>query len=497
MFLCLFQAWGQKKSVAGPIPKDSRPNILIITADGLGFSDLGCYGSEIRTPHLDALAHNGKLFTSFYSQGVDFQTQAALLTGRQPAEVGMAAPPKRPKDIKMGKPDAGYLMDNYPSLGILHSRKGYHTFVAGKWFVGELANSRPIQMGFHKFFGLIGEADGYFNRLPGALMLSDNKVARLPEEFYITDLYADTTIKYIRQAYSQNQAFLGFVNFTAPNWPIQAPEAKIKAYENIYKNNVRTIAEGRLSRQKAKELVPYHYQLPKKDNPPIDTRTQAAYSACIASLDLAIGRIITSLKELNIYDNTVIIFTSTSGAKGKGYPSFGENESKNPPFAGQKDSFTYLGNTLATLSTTPFQGHEGSFKEGNIRVPLIIKPIGATQKQIVKTPLFTPDLFPFILQNTGVTYPLEHKGQELKPLEGTGLDSIRAETYYGWECLDHKGFIWKGFKWLSNPKGEQELYDLNSDPLETNNLVKAQPAKAARMYQEWKDWAYRLGLYIP
>lgn len=483
----------------------SKPNVLIISADGLGFSDLSCYGSEIRTPNIDALANQGKLFTGFRSQGVDYQTQACLLTGRQPFEVGLGKAPIVPKGAMPAGPYAGYLLSDYPNLAQLFKEKGYNTWLIGKWHLGHLFNARPVQVGFENFFGLIGNYNAYFESLPEALMVSNNQIAKLPkQDFYLTDLFADSAIKYLNGSLAKKRAFFGIINFTAPHWPIQAPESIIQSYEKIYKSGVQNLALGKLSRLKSKKIIQANIsneiQLPNQKI--VDYRKMAAYAAAVVKLDQAIGKVIMSLKEANQFDNTCIVFLSTSGAHPeKAINSIDFEEVFTPKKSnieiGKLGSFQGYGPYWANYSNIPFSGASNSLKEGGLRAPLLVKDINSFKNKTVYGSYFAMDIFPYLLKISGINYPSQFKNKELNPLEPFSLDSLNREEYYGWELNGNKGFLWSGLKWTLSSDGKVELFDLNNDPLERFDLSSKELKRAKRMEQEWKDWAYRLGIYRP
>lgn len=227
LILVIGVSWGQKTP--------TRPNFVIIMADDLGFSDIGCYGAEIKTPNLDKLASKGVKFTQFYNAARCCPSRASLLTGMYPHQAGMGTMVvTKVKNRTKETPTQGWLSKQTVTIAEVLKSTGYQTYMSGKWHVGEERPDWPLQRGFDHYFGLISGATSYYELLPGRILLEDNEPYKIPEKFYLTDAISDKAIGYIDQNQGSNQPFFLYVAYTAPHWPLHAPEEDIAHYRGSY-----------------------------------------------------------------------------------------------------------------------------------------------------------------------------------------------------------------------------------------------------------------------
>ena len=324
----------------------SRPNIVIILVDDMGFSDLGCYGGEIDTPHLDRLAAGGLRFTQFYNAGRCCPTRASLLTGRHPHQVGighMTAPPQQPLGFEGAY--QGYLNRNCTTIAQVLSRAGYHTLMAGKWHLGmHLKESWPLQRGFDRYYGCLSGAINYFKPGGDRGIVLDNTPVETDENFYATDTFTDYATKFVDEAAEQDsRPFFLYLAYNAPHWPLNSKWEEFMKYKGKYRNGWHVLMKNRLAKQKTiglvdDEIVPAPHVGPKWDSlteqqqEDLDS-IMAAYAGCIDSIDQNVGKLLRHLDRLNKLDNTVIFFLSDNGACQEG-GALGQGSLamvKNPP----------------------------------------------------------------------------------------------------------------------------------------------------------------------
>jgi arylsulfatase A-like enzyme len=488
----------------------AKPNILIILADDMGFSDLSCYGSEIATPHLDQLAKDGVKFPRFYNSARCCPSRAALLTGRSPHEAGVGGMTSKNDGSGETGPYQGYLRHDVPTVAELFRQAGYSTLMSGKWHVGETRPNWPLQRGFDQYFGLVSGASSYYEVLPHRLMLHQNDTFLPPANFYATDAYADSAQAFMEKAISQGKPFFCYTAFTAPHWPLHAPDSVVKKYRERYKKGWDQLWEERWQRQVKLGLVQPGQKPPHWDRIPAwesvkdkeqEAEKMAVYAAMVEIMDKGIGRMVDGLKKAGQYDNTLIVFLSDNGAcqENIGKRAFFDGldttlTKKLPP--GPKGSYKTYGLNWAYLSNTPFRYHKATIQEGGVATPCLLKaPKGAIPN--ITGPGFITDLLPTALDAAGIAYPKQWKENPLASLEGQSLlKPIPAERSYAWEHQGNKG-IRKGPWKLVALKGQPwHLYHLEQDPFETQNRAETEAAKVQELETEWKAWAEKVGVRI-
>ncbi len=486
----------------------AKPNIIVILADDMGYSDIGCYGGEIPTPNLDALAKGGLRFTEFYNTGRCCPTRASLLTGLYQHQAGIG---------HMNEDDGlpgyvGHLNDRCVTLAEVLKPAGYFTAMTGKWHVGQDAGVTPWGRGFER--NLTAPAGGFYGAdSPRAkLYLNGEKIAnddpRLPEDWYTTDLWTDFGIRFIDEAISEKKPFFLYLAENAPHFPLQAPAEDIAKFRHgIYQQGWDKLREARYERQKAMGLIDPKWELSPRDE---DVRAwdslsaeekdrfdhiMSIYAACVWHMDLAIGKLVAALKEKGVYDDTLILFMSDNGGNAEGGPQ-GRLNGKNPGGAG---STVFCGQSWANLENTPNRLYKHFNHEGGISTPLIAHwPAGISAKDEFRTqPAHLIDIMATVADFGGATYPKEFGGKEILPMEGRSLRPAFENKPLERDAIfwEHEGNAairtgdWKLVR--EGLRGAWELYDLKADRTETHDLAAQEPDRVERMDALWTAWAER------
>lgn len=482
----------------------TQPNIIIILADDLGFSDIGCYGAEIETPNLDQLAREGLRFTQFYNCAICSPTRAALLTSLYPHKVGLGdlvntTGEKRPPAYQ------GYLSDQCLTIAEALTPTPYRRLMSGKWHLGEFRPHWPLDRGFEEYYGLISGSTSYFNpnfRTPNTntvrIMARGNEpITEFPDNFYMTDAITDEAIEMIKKYGNRREPFFLYVAYTAPHWPLQSLPADIAKYEGKYLVGYEKIRQDRYHRLLELGLIPKSGLLPEMDvrvqpwetleNPAWEDRRMAVYAAQIESMDRGIGRLLMTLDQLEITDNTVVMFLSDNGADTSQLS--GNNPAIKP---GTPDTYMSYGIGWANVSNTPFKRYKREVYEGGIATPLIVRwPATITPGQITHQVGHVIDLMPTCLEMAGVNlaalpFPLD--GQSLLPIfQGNQRQS--PEFLY-WECRGNRAIRQGNWKLVFDGKlQEWELYNLELDRTEINNLAQQYPERVEQLLTQWMQWA--------
>jgi arylsulfatase len=484
--------------------KPQRPNIVIIMADDMGFSDLGCYGSEIATPNIDRLAAGGLRFTQFYNTARCCPTRGCLLTGLYPHQAGVGH--------MVGKGPApayqGYLNDRCVTIAEVLRKGGYRTLMAGKWHVGEERPHWPCDRGFDEYFGLISGASNYFRLDPGRKMARNNEPFEPSgDRFYMTDAFADQAVKFLDKYGREPAPFFLYLAYTSPHWPLHAWPEDVAKYRGKYKSGWDALRERRHKQQIALGIVDARWPLsprdPKapawadaadKDN--LDLR-MAVYAAQIDRMDQNIGKVLSTIGEIGAEQNTLVLFLADNGG-------CAEKVDRGTPgvFAGHKDSFLSYGLPWANASNTPFRLYKHWVHEGGISTPLIAYWPAVIEKRaaITREVGHLIDLMATCVDVSGVEYPATYNGKPISPMEGKSLMPIfRTGTRGGHEAIywEHEGnrAVREGkWKLVSRHPDEWELYDLDADRTELNNLADKYPDRVQAMADKYKAWADRCGV---
>ncbi len=498
-------------------PVSSRPNIILIMADDMGYSDIGCFGSEIQTPNLDHMARNGLRMTQFYNASRCCPTRASLLTGLYPHQAGVG-------DMVANRGHAayqGYLNQQCVTIAEALKPAGYQTYMAGKWHVGTQPDQWPVKRGFDRYFGLIDGASSYFNNHPYrsnqtlTTALDDQPVTTGPD-YYATNAYTDYALKFIDTNPKDTPFFL-YLAFTAPHWPLHALPQDVAKYRGKYDGGWDEVRAARFSRMKKLGILNAGTTLSPRDGtiPAWTTVSEpekaawtddmATYAAMIDRMDQNIGRILDKLRQRGEDKNTVILFLSDNGASHETIESNSflpgiVERSKLP--ASDTASFTAYGRRGANVSNTPFRMYKHWEYEGGTATsfvaygPSLVKP-----GRISPQPGHIIDLMPTCLDLAGAKYPQTHKGQPVTPTEGLSLAPLfkgRSGPVHDALYFEHEGnrAVRQGnYKIVSTyPNNVWALYNLNTDRTEERDLSQQQPQRVQQMAALYEIWANRAGV---
>jgi arylsulfatase A-like enzyme len=519
-----------------------RPNIVLILADDLGYSDLGCYGGEIDTPNLDQLAGSGARLTQFYNTARCSPSRASLLTGLHPHQTGIGV--LTGDDSPVGY--KGNLNRNCATMAEIFSANGYSTGMTGKWHLAaDVRNPNdawPTRRGFDYFYGTLTGCGSFYN--PGTLVRGETNIEHEAQDpgYYYTDAITDEAISFLGRATAEENPFFLYVAYTAPHWPLHAPQSDIDKYEGRFEAGWDQLRRERFDRQYELGIVEPGSQLSPRDREESawedvpDKDWQASrmqtYAAQVDKMDQGIGRIVAELKARNQFENTVFIFLSDNGASPEEIPHFerstfvqrtdifrshtrdGEpvrlgNEPDIVP--GPENTYSSYGRAWANLSNTPFRLYKKWTHEGGIAAPFIIHwPAGAVrQGTLLRQPLQLTSVLPTLLEAADVEWPAEMNGNPVPAPEGSSfLNLLRQDpgsspspqtvdaqtgTLY-WEHAGN-GAIRRGdWKLVRTYPGPWELYNLGKDPTELNDVVNENRELAESLLADWAQWADRVGV---
>lgn len=492
-------------------PSSTRPNIVIVMADDLGFSDIGCYGGEIETPNLDQLAAHGLRFNQFYNCGRCCPTRAALLTGlhQHLSGVGhMTGNSQRPAY-------QGFLNRNCATIAELLRSAGYRTMMAGKWHVGSAPGQWPLDRGFDRYFGCPTGGGFYFPetslRKRRSLVL-DNDEIEFPSDGYVTDLFSDQALTFIDEAVESSDPFFLYLAHIAPHWPLQAKPEDIEKYKGRYSAGWQTIREARFAKQcqlkilpEQTQLSPPHEQVGSWDALSEERRSDlahrmAVYAAQVDCIDQHIGKLITKLKQHGRYENTLILFLSDNGCSAEGGPG-GFRRGDPTSAIGTDASYASAGLEWANVSDTPFRRFKRFTYEGGIASPLIVHwPAAIEPKGEVRTDVgHVTDILPTCLDVAGVDYPSEFNGHRLLPLAGRSLkptfkgDRLKDRDLF-WSHEGNRAVRRGKWKLVADNHQKWELYDLGNDRTETQDLAEKHSDVRMQLARAYREWADRVGV---
>lgn len=498
---------------------ESNPNIILIVADDMGYSDLSCYGSEIQTPNIDKLAYSGKRFTQFYNQTRCCPSRASLLTGLYQHQVGIGGMTEGQMypDSTLIPSYIGYLNRKGITIAEALRENGYQTFMSGKWHLGDPEDTWPVKRGFDKTFSLIWGCSNYFNTKPylnenqEVIVTLNGKPVQPEPGFYFTNEFTKYALKFIEEK-DKDKPFFLYLAYTAPHWPIQALNKDIELYKGKYMMGWDSLRMQRFERMKEMGIIPADTRLsPKYDQVPDwnalsedekqtwDLR-MAVYAAMIHRMDIGIGKVVEKLKEQGELENTIIMFLSDNGATNAAIYSATQWIADRSGAIGTEQSFDAYG-YWANTSNTPFRKFKSHTFEGGIITPFIFHwPAEIKPGLITGYPGHINDVMPTLLDITGTQYPVKYQGHELIPLEGTSLlpllngEELENDRTLFWEHLGNKAVRkgdWKMVFAKSNKKWY--LYNLAEDNTEVNDLSEDYPEKVEELKHLYDDWAERVG----
>jgi arylsulfatase len=512
-----------------------RPNILLIIADDLGYSDIGAFGGEIHTPNLDALATQGRLLTDHHTAPTCSPTRSMLFSGTDHHLVGLGTMAELLQPEQIGKPGyEGYLNDHALSFADLLHDSGYHTYIAGKWHLGLTEERSPKAWGFESSFVLTQGAASHFAPDATRLTNADNSTYRengaatsVPADFFSTNYYTDKLLQYLEANRGDGKPFLALATYTAPHWPLQAPEDFIDRYRGRYDAGYEAIRTRRVARQKQLGVIPWdftpHQPLASTDTNPnwesltpeqrkFEARRMEIYAAMVENLDFNIGRLFSYLKRTGQYDNTFIFFQSDNGAEGGS--GFQDNASNDNSYEnlGRRYSNVAYGKRWGEVSAAPFRPWKAYTSEGGVSVPAIAHlPKQAFPRLHFSGFTHVSDLAPTFLELAGVADPgTAYKGRTVYPITGKSIvarlenrafgvhawDEVFAEELFGRRYV-RRGH-WK-LLYIEPPfgSGAWALYDLANDAAESTDVAAQHPQIVAELEAEWAAYAARVGLIVP
>ncbi len=523
--------------------EDSRPNIILIMADDMGYSDLGCYGGEIHTPNLDQLAANGIRFTQFYNTSRCCPTRASLLTGLYNHQAGIGN-----MTTETGQEGyRGHLVETSVTLAEVLKEAGYHTGMVGKWHVSntvvqedpekQLAwlnhqefhprfsplEQYPVNRGFEKYYGNIWGVVDFFD--PFSLVNGTEPVQTVPDNYYHTDAITDSTTAYIKAFSKDDQPFFLYVAHTAPHWPLQALPEDIEKYKDTYTAGWEAIRTARYQRMVEQGIIDstkypltprWKNELQWEDNPDRewDARAMAVHAAMIDRMDQGIGRIVETLKETGDLENTLILFLSDNGASPEDCMRYGPGFDRpsqtrageeiiypvnKEVMPGPRTTYASIGERWANVANTPFRYWKMESYEGGVHTPMIAywpKGITAQIGSVSDQVGHVMDFMATFVDLAQTQYPTLYQNHQITPLQGKSLAAVfKGEKRAGHPVLfnEHIGgrYIrtadWKQVALDAN--SPWELYRINEDRTETTNMADQHPEVIQELDSLWQQWA--------
>jgi arylsulfatase len=519
--------------------QDKRPNILLIMADDMGYTDIGAFGGEIQTPHIDALAKGGVRFSNFHTSVSCSPTRSMLLTGTDNHITGLGNMHELLTAEQRGKPGyEGHLNDRVVTLAEVLRDGGYHTYMAGKWHLGDEPEHFPHARGFERSFSMLqGGASHWSDRIglqaatqPFAKYSRDGKeLKELPRDFYSSRSYADFLIDAIRQSRGDGRPFLAYFAPTAAHDPIHVPEPWLSKYRGQYDDGYEALKAKRIAGAKRAGLLPESAPAPgrhpltkpweslSKDNKALESRAMEAYAGMVECMDYHIGRVIQFLKDIGEYDNTVILFTSDNGPNpwySEEYPGNAGSEwmkqfDNSLENIGRRGSFVGYGIGWACASAGPLDYFKLTVGEGGIRTPLIVLGPGVKGRRQVDSFAYVTDLMPTILEMAGLKHPEEFHGRTVEPMRGRSLAGVTSgakghtyakDAFIGGEMINGKWMLKGDYKAVLVAKpfgpGTWKLYNTTKDPGETRDLSKERPEILKELQAAWGRYAKGVGVVL-
>lgn len=512
-----------------------QPNVILIVADDMGFSDIGCYGSEIETPNIDRLARCGVRFSQFYNTARCSPSRASLLTGLHPHQTGVGILTK--DDRPQGYP--GSLNDRCITLAEILSGAGYATALVGKWHLAsnirQANDAWPTRRGFDHFYGTLAGSCSYFQ--PASLTRGEcnaEEEATGQPDYYYTDAISHEGCSFVREQSLSEKPFFMYVAYTAPHWPLQAREEDIARYRGRYDEGWDVLRERRMQRLRECGLLADAVQEGERDpaepawedaqNKSWEARRMEVYAAQVHRMDQGIGALLETLEETGRLENTLIFFLSDNGACAEVLPLDGSAEAfkkrrpdldrlkprnghelqvGNEPaiVPGPEDTYASYGRAWANLSNTPFRLYKRWTHEGGISTPLIVHwPAGGiADGGIVRAPFQLTDVLPTILEATGVAYPTEVSSRGVPPCEGLSILPVMRgglppdHTLY-WEHTGNAAVRRGRWKLVREYPKTWELYDMDTDRAEKTDLAAQHPDVVRELLAQWEAWTHRVGV---
>ncbi len=527
---------GSTEAAAPPGP----PNILLIVVDDMGYTDIGSFGSEIRTPNLDELAYEGVRLTNFHASAQCAPTRAMLMSGSDNHKAGLGS--MFGDNFILGGHGGrwGYERYLHPRVASLPERlrdAGYQTYMTGKWHLGGDDEKKPFARGFDHTFSLMAGAASHMEyrsaARPAVYREDGVRLDELPEDFYSTNTYTDKMLEFIKAGRENNKPFFGYLALTSPHWPLQVPDEYLNSYSGDYDDGYDVLRARRLERAEELGVVPtanpelftptgVSWDELDEEEQRYSARTMELYAAMLENADDNIGRIISYLKEIGEFDNTFVFFMSDNGAEA-------DRDDRNPTHRGgiarlnldnsyenlgTASSWAFLREGWAQATAAPFRLYKGFLTEGGTRVPsFAFHPQMQSAGTVNNQYLSVIDVMPTLLDLAGAEFdPTEYAGREVLPMDGKSFraalddpnavihpaDEVIASELHGQRALvrgDHK-IVWEQMTaniWWEGEKPDHwlrwRLYNIAEDPTEQNDLAEAEPELLAELAGLWDAWA--------
>jgi len=511
------------------------PNIVLILADDLGFSDLASYGSEIQTPNISALAEQGISFTNYHTGANCAPSRAMLLTGVDSHRTGVPNIPEMiPPEQAAQSHYSGILGHNVVTVATLLQDAGYHTYLSGKWHLGQTPEKLPSSRGFERTVTLADSGADNWEQKPyipiykKANWYADGEEYQLPDDFYSSRFLIDKTIEFIDSNKTDDQPFFAYVPFQAVHIPVQAPQEFIDRYEDVYSDGWTVLREQRQARAIELGVVPADTPMVQMastedwealgpERQAYEAKRMAVYGAMVEAMDHHIGRLVEYLKAIGQYDNTVFIFSSDNGAEAMGKPEQNSwsnrramaSQGYNTDYEtlGLKGSFNAINPGFSSAAASPLAYYKFYVGEGGLRVPMIIagEPV-AIKNQLSNASAYVTDITPTILALAGTQHPHAHNkgwygGRKIEPMIGRSLMPLvegSSEAVYGpedavgFELAGHAALFMGDYKIVFNrgTQGDSQwhLFNIQIDPGETTDLSAENPLQLQRMLRHYQQY---------
>ena len=527
----------------------SRPNILLIVADDLGYSDIGAYGGEISTPHMDNMAQASVMMTNFHSAATCSPTRAMLMSGTSSHLAGLGHMYEAQTDLTdeqlASENYAGYLIDSVEAFPEKLKDAGYHTYMAGKWHLANRADEESMiatsaaARGFERSFTLLQGGSSFFDDMLGinpfsqvsTYMEDDAFVTELPEGFYATKYYTDKLIEYIEEDKDDDQPFFAYAAYTAPHWPLQVPDEWLDKYQGRYDAGYDVLRQERIARMKALGIIPQDAATyPRLDGVPAwdsltaeekqrEARAMEIYAAMVEYMDGQIGRLLDYLKEIGEYDNTLIVFMSDNGMEGYdphnywppyipgvtsgAIDSFSAKLDESYDNMGKPGSYVYLSEGWGQVGVGVHRDYKSDTTEGGIRTPMFVRYPKTSDGGIIDDQFCTVmDLAPTFLEVARADLPKQPlKGESMvKFLKGKKRKIHRRNYGFGMEFADQQAYFMDDYKiYRETSEDTWELFDLRDDPGETMDL--SGERRYRRLYRKlqkkYEAFANEVGVIAP
>jgi len=519
--------------------RDDRPNVLLVMADDMGYTDIGSFGGEIETPNIDAVAERGVRFTNFHTSVSCSPTRSMLMSGTDNHIAGLGNMGELRTPEQEGKPGyEGHLNDRVVTLAEVLRDGGYHTYMAGKWHLGDEPEHLPHARGFERSFSMLQGGASHYSDMAGLqaatqpvakYSMDGEGVSELPADFYSSRSYADFLIDAIRANQGDGVPFLAYLAPTAAHDPIHVPEPWLSKYRGQYDDGYEALKTRRIESAKRKGIVPESAPPPAHHpgSKPWDTltpdeqawqsRAMEAYAGMVENMDYHIGRVIDFLKDIGEYENTIIVFTSDNGPNpwtSEEYPTNAGSEwyaqfDNTIGNIGRPGSFVGYGRGWAEASAGPLDYFKLTVGEGGIRTPLIISGPGVEGARQIDSFAYVWDIMPTILEIAGVEHPEDFEGRSVEPMRGRSLVGVtfgsQAEPYsadalIGGEMINGKWMRKGDYKavLVAAPfgPGGWRLYNTAEDPGETTDLSSEYPEILEELMAAWDNYADDVGVVL-